>query len=209
MANRVMVDLFAEDRAHEAFLDALLQRLLREAGTEMLIRHRSPLGGHGKMLTELEAFQKIIRGRQPGIEVPDILVVARDANCQRFAHARQSVHELIDQAVFPAFAIACPDPHIERWFLADPISFHQIIGAESKPGRRKCERDIYKRKLAEAIRKGGHPPTLGGIEFANELVGAMNLYRAGRNEPSLQHFLDDFRQAAKLTVASKNAEDSY
>lgn len=200
MANRVKVDLFAEDRAHEAFLDALLQRLLRESGTETSIRHRSPLGGHGKMLTELEAFQKIIRGGQPGIDVPDILVVARDSNCQRFTHARQAVHSLIDQRVFPAFAIACPDPHIERWFLADPVSFHQVIGAESKPGRRKCERELYKRKLAEAIRRGGHPATLGGIEFANELVGVMNLYRAGRNEPSLQHFVDDFRQAAILMM---------
>ena len=198
MANRLKVDLFTEDRAHEAFLHALLQRLLKESGVEALIRHRSPLGGHGKMLTELEAFQKIIRGRQPGIELPDILVVARDANCQRFTRARQSVHDIIDQMVFPAFAIACPDPHIERWFLADPISFHQVIGAESTPGRRKCERDIYKRKLAEAIRIGGHPPTLGGIEFANELVEVMNFYRAGRNEPSLQHFVNDFRQAAKL-----------
>ncbi len=195
MANLMKVDLFAEDRAHESFLDALIGRLIKEGSTETLIRHRSPLGGHGKMLTELDAFQKIIRGRQPGIEVPDILVVARDANCQRFTKARQEVYGLIDQRVFPAFAIACPDPHIERWFLADPASFHEVIGAESKPGRRKCERDLYKRKLSEAIRRGGHPPTLGGIEFANELVGEMNFYRAGKNEPSLQHFIDDFRQA--------------
>lgn len=198
MANLLKVDLFAEDRAHEAFLDALVRRLFREVGTETLIRHRSPLGGHGKMLTELEAFQKIIQGRQPGIDVPDILVVARDANCQRFTQARQAVHGLIDQRVFPAFAIACPDPHIERWFLADPVSFQQVIGAESRPGRRKCERDLYKRKLADAIRRGGHPPTLGGIEFAAELIAVMDLYRAGRNEPSLQHFIDDFRRGAIL-----------
>ena len=48
------------------------------------------------------------------------------------------------------------------------------------------------------MRSGGHPPTLGGIEFAAELVGEMDLYRAGENEPSLQHFIDDFRQAAIL-----------
>jgi hypothetical protein len=198
MANLLNVDLFAEDRAHEAFLDALIRRLFGEADMKTVIRHRSPLGGHGKMLTELEVFQKIIRGGQPGIDVPDILVVARDANCQRFTQARQAVHGLIDQRVFPAFAIARPDPHIERWFLADPVSFHQVIGVQTRPGRRKCERNLSKRKLAEAIRKGGHPPTLGGIEFAAELVGAMDLYRGGRNEPSLQHFIDDFRQAAIL-----------
>jgi len=198
MANLLNVDLFAEDRAHEAFLDALIRRLFSEMGMKTVIRHRSPLGGHGKMLTELEVFQKIIGGGQLGIAAPDILVVARDANCQRFTQARQAVYGLIDQRVFPAFAIACPDPHIERWFLADPVSFHQVIGVQSRPGRRKCKRDLYKRKLAEAIRKGGHPPTLGGIEFAAELVGAMDLYRGGRNEPSLQHFIDDFHQAAIL-----------
>lgn len=74
MADALKVDLFGEDRAHEAFLNALIRRLVKEDGTEMSIRHRSPLGGHGKMLTELEAFQKIIRGRQLGIGVPDILV---------------------------------------------------------------------------------------------------------------------------------------
>jgi hypothetical protein len=198
MAKYLRVDLFAEDRAHEAFLDALVRRLLREIGREILIRHRSPLGGHGKMLTELQAFQKIIRGQQVGIDVPDILVVARDANCQRFNLARQEVRERIDQAVFPSCAIACPDPHIERWFLADPVSFHRVIGADSRPGRRKCERDRYKRKLSEAVRRGGHPPTLGGIEFAAELVGEMDLYRASKNEPSLQHFIDDFHQATLL-----------
>jgi hypothetical protein len=198
MADTLKIDLFAEDRAHEAFLDPLIRRLLRDDDVETVIRHRSPLGGHGKMLTELEAFQKIIQGRQPGFEVPDILVVARDANCQPFSHARQGVNDLIDQNVFPAIAIACPDPHIERWFLADPPSFHRVIGAESRGGRRKCERDLYKRKLAEAIRRGGNPPTLGGIEFATEIVEEMDLYRAGRNEPSLQHFISDFRQATVL-----------
>ena len=62
MANLLNVDLFAEDMAHEAFLDALIRRLFGEADMKTVIRHRSPLGGHGKMLTELEVFQKIIQG---------------------------------------------------------------------------------------------------------------------------------------------------
>ena len=101
MANLLKVDLFAEDRAHEAFLDALIRRLFSELGMKTVIRHRSPLGGHGKMLTELEVFQKIIGGGQLGIDAPDILVVAKDANCQRFTQARQAVYGLIDQRVFP------------------------------------------------------------------------------------------------------------
>ena len=58
MPEILVVDLFVEDRAHEAFLDALIQRLLSEESQEAKIRLRSPLGGHGKMLTELKANQR-------------------------------------------------------------------------------------------------------------------------------------------------------
>jgi hypothetical protein len=34
---------------------------------------------------------------------------------------------------------------------------------------------------------------LGGIEFAEDLVASMDLYRAGKNEKSLKHFVDDLR----------------
>lgn len=54
-------------------------------------------------------------------------------------------------------------------------------------------RDYYKDALAKVVRKAGHPATLGGIEFAQELVERMDLYRAGRNERSLKAFVDDLR----------------
>lgn len=91
---------------------------------------------------------------------------------------------------------ACPDPHVERWYLADPQSFERVVGKRPDIGTRKCVRDHYKRVLASAIVQGGHPATLGGVEFAPELVEAMDLYRAGRNDSSLKAFVDDFR--AKL-----------
>jgi hypothetical protein len=72
MADLVRVDLFVEDRAQEAFVGALVRRVLREASREAIIHSRSALGGHGRALTELEAFQKAVRGRQPGLNVPDI-----------------------------------------------------------------------------------------------------------------------------------------
>jgi hypothetical protein len=200
MPDASLVDLFGEDQAHEAYVGALIRRLLRDAGRDARVRTRSALGGHGRMTTELDALQKAVRGGQSGLDVPDILVVARDANCERFSNARRTIQAHIDRTVFRASAIACPDPHIERWFLADPISFRQVVGAEASAGKRKCIRNLYKRRLADAIRNGGHPVTLGGIEFAIELVEALDLYRAGRNEPSLQHFIEDFRQALVLVT---------
>ena len=52
----------------------------------------------------------------------------------------------------------------------------------------------------KAVREAGHPPTLGGLEFAQELVGAMDLYRASKNDHSLGAFVNDLR--GKLRLAS-------
>lgn len=89
--------------------------------------------------------------------------------------------------------MACPDPHVERWYLADPESFKEVVGHQPTIGKKKCVRDYYKNALANAVRKAGHPATLGGIEFAQELVERMDLYRAGKNERSLKAFVDDLR----------------
>ena len=74
----------------------------------------------------------------------------------------------------------------------DPDSFHKVVGYRPVVGREKCEREHYKRLLSDAIRKGINA-TLGGIEFAAELVEAMNLYRAGRSDSSLRAFVGDLR----------------
>ncbi len=59
--------------------------------------------------------------------------------------------------------------------------------------RRKCDRDEYKRILVNALRSAGHPVMVGGAEFAEEIVTEMDFYRAGKNEPSLRHFIDQAR----------------
>ena len=39
--------------------------------------------------------------------------------------------------------------------------------------------------------EAGYPPTLGGIEFAREIVQVMDLFRAGKADRSLKHFIDN------------------
>ena len=51
----------------------------------------------------------------------------------------------------------------------------------------------YKQILTTTIRQAGHQVILGGVEFAPELVEGMDLYRAGRNDSSLNAFLRDLR----------------
>lgn len=94
--------------------------------------------------------------------------------------------------------MACPDPHVERWYLADPESFKTVVGYRPTIAKKKCARDYYKEVLAKAVRKAGHPATLGGIEFAQELVDDMNLYRACKNERSLKAFVDDLRGGLRV-----------
>ena len=98
----------------------------------------------------------------------------------------------------PRTVIACPEPHIERWYLADPESFRTVVGFRPNPGRKKCDRGRYKQMLAQAVVKGGFPPTLGGVEFAPDIVDAMDLYRAGRAEHSLKDFQTRLTQLLRL-----------
>lgn len=129
--------------------------------------------------------------------LPDLIVVAIDANCSPQAQARKSIAQALRPELAMRVVIACPDPHVERWYLADAVAFSDVVGSCPRIGRKKCKRDHYKQKLAQAVLDAKHPPTLGGIEFAAELVRSMDLHRAGKADPSLRRFIADLRSALK------------
>jgi hypothetical protein len=193
--SEVAVDLFVEDRGHEELVRALLDRLAREEQKTIAIRVRAASGGHGRVLDELDLYQKLM---ERGVtSTGQLLVVAVDANCQQPARKRAEVRDRLLPVLRPRAVIACPDPHVERWYMADPPSFARVVGATPRVGRRKCRRDLYKQILVDTISGAGHVPTLGGIEFGRDLVEAMDLYRAGRNEASLNAFVDAARHAIR------------
>ena len=174
---------------------------------EATVRVRSARGGHGRALQELRLYQTLIEKRVFDVP-PDLIVAAIDGNCTTFRRKRTEI-ENATRAVFEdRLVAACPDPHVERWYLADPDSFHEIVGYRPSVGRRKCERNHYKRRLADAIRRGDHPPTLGGIEFATELVDAMDLYRAGKDDSSLRTFVDDLRAKFRSLARSRKVDSA-
>ena len=191
MSSPLTVDLFAEDRAHEEFLKAILKRIAADQETSLALRVRSARGGHPRVLQELALYQKSVLKAPENLSMPDVLIMAIDANCKRWNGARKEIQNTIEPQFAQRSVVACPDPHIERWYLADPDSFAQVVGVRPKVGKRKCERARYKAILSKAVVDAGHPATLGGIEFAQELVAAMDLYRAGKAEASLKHFLDE------------------
>jgi len=194
--SKLTVDLFAEDRAHEEFVRALIHRILADEDQPAELRVRSARGGHGRALAMLALYQRTLTTLRA--QMPDLLVVCIDANCDRFAEARKAIRSAIFESFRTSAVIACPDPHIERWFMADPESFARVLGAPPGDTTRKCQRDRYKQMLAEAVRQGGHAPTLGGIEFAQELAAEMDFYRAGKRMRSFKAFLEDFRNAVRV-----------
>jgi hypothetical protein len=187
----VTIDLFLEDSAQEAFLWPLVNRTAAVERLKPRLGIRSARGGKGRALAEFSRYQSAVKGMVGGLSVPDLLIVAVDCNCSGENKKRAEIEQIVDKALFPRYAIACPDPHIERWYMADPESFEAVVGAAIRPGLVKCERSFYKQMLSNAIAQAGHPKTLGGKEFAEDLVRAMDSYRAGQNEPSLGRFLRD------------------
>jgi hypothetical protein len=202
--SRLSVDVFVEDRAHEAFVVALL-RIAAEEQVQVSPQVRSARGGHPRAMAELKLYQDLVAKGVAGSGYPDLLIVAVDANCSTFARARQAIVDATRPPLSDRLVVASPDPHVERWYLADPESFRAVVGARPAAGKKKCVRDHYKRLLASAVLEAGHPATLGGIEFAPELVDGMDLYRAASRDHSLKAFLSDLRNRLRVLRAGRDA----
>ncbi len=203
MSSALAVDLFVEDRAHEEFLLPMLLRVAREESVTVESRVRSARGGHGRVLEELRLYEDAASKGVARMMIPDLLIAGIDGNCTPSARAKKEIEKVNQPSFVGRLVTACPDPHIERWYLADPESFKAVVGRQPRIGPRKCKRDYYKGVLANAVRQAGHPSTLGGLEFAREIVEAMDLYRAGKNDRSLKAFVDSLRAALRTSGASR------
>lgn len=179
MSSLLMVDLFVEDRAHEEFLKPLVARIADEEEAEIAVRIRSARGGHGRAVEDFKLYQTLVEKGAAGPTHPDLLIVGIDGNCTTFAKKRAEIQSAARATFSDRLVVACPDPHIERWYLADPDSFQSVVGQRPTVGKKKCARDYYKGALAKAVRQAGYPPTLGGIEFAREIVAGMDLFSCG------------------------------
>lgn len=186
--------LFVEDYAHKAFLDALLQRMAAEYGVDIRMDWRNARRGHGAVVNELKQFLRDLKREQE--RLPDLLVVATDANCKGLVERLRQITEVTGKVDVPTVC-AVPDPHIERWLLVDSTAFKSVFGRGCDAPDRKCERARYKKMLIDAIRASGVTPSLGGIEFADDIVAAMDLTRAAAADASLSRLIEDLRAAFK------------
>lgn len=182
------IALFVEDSAHQQFLGALLQRLAAESGVAVRLDWRNARHGHGAVVKE---FRQYLRDVQlQGGERPDLIVAATDANCKGLRERTSALRGVTEQADL-RIVFAVPDPHIERWLLIDSGAFKKVFGRGCSAPDQKCERARYKKMLVDAIRESGITPSLGGIEYAEDIVKEMDLDQAARNDTSLQRLLED------------------
>ena len=202
MSKPLRVDLFVEDIAHEKLLMGLVKRVGREENAVVLCQVRSARGGRARVISEFRIHQNLLAEGMLG-STADLIVAAVDSNCSTFAKTRSEIQAVTRSEFQHRTVSACPDPHIERWYMADPNSFYKVVGYRPVLGPEKCERDHYKQILRTAIQKAGHPAILDGIEFAGELAEAMDLYRAGKADASLKAFLDDLRTTLRRLVTER------
>jgi hypothetical protein len=193
MAEPSRIVVFAEDKGHEEFLRAVIERCAGEISLEVEVRVQSARGGHGRALDELRLFQKLLLDSMSGFPMPDLVVVAIDSNCQQLNAVRRQIRATLDPRLRDQTVIACPDPHVEIWYMSDPHAFAEAVGSSPKVGKRKCEKDRYKQILAKAVADAGHPAPLGGIEFGKEIVAHLDWRHAGGSVSSLGKFLKELR----------------
>lgn len=185
------ITLFVEDFGHESFITALISRLSHEYGVKIEIISRSTTGGRGHLLKELDQY---IRMLQRGYEaIADMLIIATDANCQKYLRRRQEVEGRVPDEFKPFIVYAIPDPHIERWLLLDSSAFKAVLGRGCATPPTKCERDLYKRLLIESIRAAGLSPLIGGIEHTEDIVNHMNLQQVGQADDSIGKLLKELQ----------------
>lgn len=189
----VRLNLFCEDAGHEAFARAFVERVGSDRGIEVSIGVASSRAGLGHMQRELRAYTETLRHRSG---TPDVLVVLADGNAVGPNARRREIEEIPLDAVFPHWVIGTPDPCVEAWLLADPQTLSATFDHPIED-RVSNDADELKRLLKNFLVGAGEIVTQGGVEFADEIVGGMSLYRAGRREPTLKRFADDLDAALR------------
>jgi hypothetical protein len=207
--DEIRIGYFLEDIGQEHFLTALVNRVAREMGlSPRRLRHevRNATGGRGVVLDELRRFLRDVNHER---ERPfALLVVAIDGDCYGYRERRDEIRAIVQQSGYPGLVIcAVPNPHIERWYLADPHGLQQVLEVSSVPEvpSYQCERGRYKQALRDAIRQTGIVAPLGGLEYGPDIAEILDLYTVGKADAGFKHFLDELQ--AGLALLTRGQEE--
>lgn len=191
---KVKVGYFLEDVGQERFLTSLVERVAQEKHFGKIEHEvRNATGGRGRVLSELRKFLREL-GQSP-LDL-DLLVVAIDGNCKSYQKVRKEIHKMVQRSrCHIPVVCAIPDPHIERWYLADEEALKQVLNIQSVSSLPpyKCERGRYKRALRQTVQNVGIIPPLGGIEYGADIANTLDFYKVGKVDAGFKHFIDDLR----------------
>jgi len=189
------IGLFLEDLGHEKFIASLVRKVIAGVSPETTPQFdvRNAHGGKPRMK---EALQRYIRDYlRFGDAHYDLLIIAQDTDCAGVAATKSEVAQSAAE-YSGALVIAAPDPCIESWYLADQEAIRNTAGADTTPPLPSdCNCAALKQLILELFREGGLRLLLGGAEYADEIVEAMDLARAQQNVNSLSIFISDLRAA--------------
>lgn len=118
MNDPIVADLFVEDRAHEVFVGALMQRIAEEEQVGLTVQVRSARGGVTRVFHEFRAYQTVVEKGAFAHRAPDLLVVAIDGNCATFSKRRNEIEKATRAELRGRLIAACPDPHNDSSFKA-------------------------------------------------------------------------------------------
>ena len=176
--------LFVEDSAHRNVIGTLIARLAQDQGLAVELVWYTTRGGYGRVKQGFQDYVADLKQQQE--IVPDLAVVASDANCKGINERIKGL-TVADPPVEVVFVI--PDPHIERWLLLDGKAFKEVLGEGCAAPDQKCDRDRYKQLLYEAIAKVSAPQLLGG-EPAEKIARHIDIARVARADKSFKRFVD-------------------
>ncbi|NDG75993.1 MAG: hypothetical protein EBX49_11885 [Synechococcaceae bacterium WB8_1B_136] len=198
MAERLVLDLFCEDSGHEVFVTNLVRVMARSlAVPEPLVKPISARGGHGRAISELKAWQRgLIKG---SLMRGDALIVLIDGNSTGWRAMDKEIRTAIDASLYPHVLIGCPDPHVEVWCAADPVAFQSLFSVAVPPAPARGGRLVYKQWLRTALEQAGAMVLGDPLDISLDLLPAMDLNRACRNDASLNHLVGDLRALLQRT----------
>jgi hypothetical protein len=191
---------FLEDTGHKALIVPLVRRLAVEIGVGVRPDVRRSTGGAGAVLKELQTYLRdLAKGRPSG---HSLVVVGIDANCKGFNAKRREVADRLSVAPVPHSVACIPDPHVEKWYLLDPVAVDKVGG--KMPGSLdldrcgKREKQFYKDTLRRAfLSEDGSPGIVTEADIGEPLAQEMDIDRCCDRDAAFKAFIEDTRAVLK------------
>jgi hypothetical protein len=183
--------LFTEDSGHESFISAVVERVALENNITPTCKHLNSRGGHGRVVKELKQYIRDLE--RDNVALPDLLIIASDANCKGLHERKKTLAEVV-KAEFLDFSIfAVPDPHIERWMMLDSHAFKEVFGRGCDAPDNKCEKDRYKNILMDEICKSGIRPIFL-FERCKDIIRHMDFECVAQQDNSFKDFYTELKR---------------